>query len=188
MMRNSRTFRSSLSAIAAASIAGLVHAAPPPAGSPALQVPGGMLDPSQRPRDIYVGTPVAAVPDPNTACTVAERYVKLVDSGRTSELAALYAADGTVYPPTQNIAHGRAEIAAFYAKVGALKPRIIGVAYIGTKRECIAYLAVGTKINGEQRFTMVTVDHFTLNDKGEVSRMIAFSRGPNPNFLLTEGK
>src|SRR5580765_7747990 len=72
-----------------------------------LLAPGGVLDPSQRPRDVYLGTPVAAVPDRATACRVAERYIQLINEERFADLPSLFAEDAQVFSPTQEIALGR---------------------------------------------------------------------------------
>src|SRR5579872_7524362 len=117
-------------------------AAPALATEAPLQVPGGALDPSQRPRDVYIGTPTAAVPDRATACRVAERYIQLINSERFAELPSLFAEDAQVFSPTQEIALGRKALGPFYAEVGKLKPHIIPVAYVGTKSECMVEFAV----------------------------------------------
>jgi hypothetical protein len=173
-----------LAAIASlASLASLASAADAP-----LLVPGGALDPGQRPRDVYLAAPVAAVPDRATACRVAERYIQLIDAERFADLPSLYAEDAQVFSPTQEIARGRKALAAFYARVGTLKPHLIGVAYVGTRSECMVEFAVRAQIDGKPRYVLGVIDHFTLNKAGLVTRMIAFGRGPNPNFLLTEHK
>jgi hypothetical protein len=171
--------------IALAAIAAL---AAPAAAEPPLRAPGGALDPSLRPRDVYLGTPVAAVPDRATACRVAEHYIQLINSERFADLPSLFAEDAQVFSPTQEIALGRKALGAFYAQVGALKPHIIPVAYVGTKSECMVEFAVRAQVDGKPRYVLAVIDHFTLNKAGLATRMIAFSRGPNPAFLRDEKK
>jgi hypothetical protein len=162
--------------------------APTMAAETSLLAPGGALDPAQRPRDVYLGTPVAAVPDRATACRVADRYIRLINSERFADLPALFAEDAQVFSPTQEIALGRKALGPFYAEVGKLKPHIIPVAYVGTKTECMVEFAVRARIDGKPRYVLAVIDHFTLNKAGLATRMVAFSRGPNPAFLRDEKK
>jgi hypothetical protein len=148
-------------------------AAPDPAP---LMVAGGALDPTQRPRDVYVGTPTAAVADPATACSLAERYVAAVNARRYADIAALFTPDGIFYEPSQAIARGRAAIEEAQRKIGMIKPQIIPVAYVGNKTDCMVELSVGVEIDGKPRTMLVSIDHFTVDDKGLATRMIAFAR------------
>jgi hypothetical protein len=169
-----------LIALAAACAAGAT-AAPE---APPLMVAGGALDPSLRPRDVYLATPTAAVADPATACTVAARYVELVNARRYPELAALFAPDGIFYEPSQAIARGRAAIEAAQRKIGVIKPQIVPVAYVGNRTDCMVELAVGVEIDGKPRHMLVSIDHFTVDDKGLATRMIAFARSRPSDPLL----
>jgi len=174
--------RLAIALAATASLAAATGAAAP------LLVPGGALDPSQRPRDVYLGTPVAAVPDRATACRVAERYIQLINQERFADLPALFAENAQVFSPTQEIALGREALGPFYAEVGKLKPHIMPVAYVGTKTECMVEFAVRARIDGKPRYVLAVIDHFTLNKAGLATRMVAFGRGPNPAFLRDEKK
>jgi len=162
--------------------------APTLAAEAPLRVPGGTLDPSQRPRDVYIGAPVAAVPDRATACRLAERYIQLINSERFGDLPSLFAEDAQVFSPTQEIALGRKALGPFYAEVGKLKPHIIPVAYVGTKSDCMVEFAVRAQVEGKPRYVLAVIDHFTLNKAGLATRMVAFGRGPNPAFLRDEKK
>ncbi len=93
-----------------------------------------------------------------------------------------------MFSPTQEIALGRKALGPFYAKVGELKPHIIPVAYVGTKTDCMVEFAVRAQIDGKPRYVLAVIDHFTLNEAGLATRMIAFGRGPNPAFLRDEKK
>jgi hypothetical protein len=147
-------------------------------------VAGGALDPSLRPRDVYLDAPAAAVADPATACALAERYVAAVNAGRYADIAALFAPDGIFYEPSQAIARGRAAIEEAQRRIGRIKPRIVPVAYVGNETDCMVELAVGVRIDGRQRFMLVSIDHFTIDDNGLASRMIAFARSRPSDPLL----
>jgi hypothetical protein len=169
---------------AALCFAGPVTAVPALQEAP-LPVTGGALDPALRPRDVYLDTPAAAVADPATACTVAERYVALVNARRYPELAALFAPDGIFYEPSQAIARGRRAIEEAQRKIGEIKPQIIPVAYVGNKTDCMVELSVGVQVDGKPRSMLVSIDHFTIDDKGLATRMIAFARSrPNDPLLM----
>jgi hypothetical protein len=151
-----------------------------------MLVPGGVLDPSLRPRDVYLGTPVAAIPEPGTASVVAERYIALFNSGRAAELGGLFAPDAITYPPTQDVLRGREEIDGFYRKMGKVMPRLIPVAYVGNKTDSVVDIAVEMEIDGQQRFVLTVVDHFTVDDQGLITRMVAFVRADRPSFSLDD--
>ncbi len=169
----SRPKRIAIVIAATAAAAGV--AAPEPTPTP-LMVAGGALDPALRPRDVYIATPAAAVADPATACTVAERYVAAVNARRYADIAALFAPDGLFYEPNQAVARGRTAIEEAQRQIGRIKPQIIPVAYVGNKTDCMVELSVGVQIDGKQRFMLVSIDHFTVDNKGLASRMIAFAR------------
>ena len=167
--------------VMAAACSASAWAAPDPAP---LMVAGGALDPTLRPRDVYIGTPTAAVADPATACTLAERYVAAVNTRRYADIAALFAPDGIFYEPSQEIARGRAAIEEAQRKIGMIKPQIIPVAYVGNKTDCMVELSVGVEIDGKPRTMLVSIDHFTVDDKGLATRMIAFARSRPSDPLL----
>ena len=47
---------------------------------------------------------------------------------------------------------------------------------------------VSVSVDGKPRYVLAVIDHFTLNEAGLATRMIAFGRGPNPAFLRDEKK
>lgn len=165
----------------AAAIAAPASAAPDPAP---LMVAGGALDPALRPRDVYLAAPSAATADPATACTVAERYVAAVNARRYPDIAALFAPDGIFYEPSQAIARGRAAIEEAQRRIGRIKPQIIPVAYVGNRTDCMVELSVGVEIDGRPRTLLASIDHFTIDDKGLATRMIAFARSRPSDPLL----
>lgn len=159
--------------------ASLAMAAPLPqrSGGEALAVAGGELDPAMRPRDVYKKKPVAALADPETACTVAERYVSLVNAGQYAQVADLFADDAVLMEPGGVADRGRDGINAFYTgRIGGMRPTLIPVAYVGNRTDCMVELAVERQIDGTTRYTLTSVDHFTLDPAGKVARMVAFSR------------
>lgn len=150
--------------------------APKSADAP-YAVAGGTLDPAMRPRDVYLERPAPATADPNTACTVAERYVALVNAGHYKQVADLFAEDAVLMEPGGQAGRGREQINAFYTnRIGGMRPTLVPVAYVGNQTDCMVELAVERQINGATRFTLTSIDHFTVDPSGKAARMVAFNR------------
>jgi len=91
----------------------------------------------------------------------------------------LFADDAVFLDPLRANVKGHLDISDFYKnRVGALRPPVIGVAYIGEGNERILELAVQMTINGEPRYALQGLDHFMLNAAGKFSRMVVFLRPP----------
>lgn len=142
-----------------------------------LVVAGGRLDPAFPDADVYIGTPATPAVPPGRACQVARRYVELVNAGRYAEVAALYADDATFLEPMRPTLYGRAQIDEFYTRrIGGMAPQVMAVSYLGNDRECMVELALSMRIDGQQRWVLVSVDHFILDDDGRIRSMAAFAR------------
>jgi len=140
-------------------------------------IAGGELDPAFSGADVYRAKPRAPVVPAGRACALAQRYVELVNAGKYAEVAALYADDATFLEPMRPNLHGREQIDEFYTKqIGGMKPAIAAVSYLGNDSECMVELALRTEIGGEQRYVLVSIDHFILNEKGKIRSMAAFAR------------
>lgn len=152
-----------------------------PAGAQAIEAPmqiaGGQLDPAFPGADVYIGTPASPAVPATPACAMAERYVTLINAGKYAAVAALYADTATFLEPMRPTLRGRAEIDAFYTKrIGAMAPKIRAVSYLGNDSECMVALALQTPIAGQQRWVLVSVDHFILDADGRISSMTAYAR------------
>ena len=144
-----------------------------------MRIAGGVLDPAYPGADIYLGKPKAPAVPPGRACAVAERYVALVNAGKYAEVAALYRDDATFLEPMRPTLRGREEIDAFYTRrIGDMRPAIAAVSYLGNDRECMVELALGIELDGRQRYALVSVDHFIVDEDGRIVSMIAFGRPP----------
>ena len=142
-----------------------------------VAVPGGRLDGSVATLDLYRDVPARAEPPPGAACQGAQRYVELVNAGRYEEVAELFEEDAVVLEPTRHRTRGRDRIRAFYAgTIGQMKPTVVAVAYLGDDRDCMVELATRRAVDGQPRFALVSIDHFTLGESGKFSRMVAFVR------------
>jgi hypothetical protein len=145
--------------------------------SAAVTIAGGELDPNVSGVDVYVGVPESASIPPGAACRVAKSYVDYIQAGRYCEVADLFADDAVILEPTRQHVRGRARIVEFcQTTIGKMKPELIAVSYLGNDTDCMVALAVRTNIAGELRYKLASVDHFTLNTAGKVTRMVAFVR------------
>lgn len=143
----------------------------------AMIVPGGMLDPAFPDADVYLKDPVVAVAPDTPACAVAKRYVELINAGDYAGVAALYADDATFLEPMRPNLHGRKQIDEFYVKrIGSMKPKVVVVSYTGTGGECSIMLALRAEIGKTLRYTLVSIDHFSVSEDGKIRSMTAFSR------------
>lgn len=142
-----------------------------------MTIAGGEIDPAFPDLDVYMDTPPSATPPPGRACAVAARYVELINAGQYLDAAALYADDATFLEPMRPNLKGRAQIDDFYVnRIGAMKPHVIAVSYVGGDRECMVALANRVELGGRQRYVLASVDHFILREDGKIDSMVAFSR------------
>ena len=155
------------------------------AEGPLLHVPGGALDPSCRPRDVYRSTPREAPADGSAAARIAQSYIGLVNAGRYDEISALFADDGLSLPPNQTVVHGRAALDAFYPQIAQIAPRLIAVGYTSSGNDCFVEIAAEEDVMGERRYVLVAVNHFTVNAAGRATRMITYARAREPVFTLS---
>lgn len=165
-------FHPKLIFVAAATACGTVAAQE--AASPPLELPGGIAEtiPSG---EFYRGVPRPAAPRPGTACVVAQRYLALINAGRYGEVSKLFAANAVVLEPMRGTARGTAEIDAFYSRrIGAMRPHVIGVVYLGNRRDCM--LENAARVPPSPRYRLSSINHFTLDSRGKIIRMVAFAR------------
>ena len=169
-----------LLAIAASAFASLASAAP-------VTIAGGDLDPNQPRAAVYLATPPAASPSPGPACAVAKTYVDYIRAGRFADMASLFTPDAPLLEPTRQNVRGGAGIAHFYqTTIGAMRPDLIAVFYLGDRTDCMVELAVRTMIDGAPRYRLASVDHFTVDAAGKVVRMIAFPRPSDMGLKLPQ--
>jgi hypothetical protein len=154
------------------------------AGEP-LTLPGGPSNPAHDGLVIYAEKPKAGKVPNTAACKLTERYMELNASGRFAEVANLFSDDAFfVEPANRKATRGREKIDAFFNRtIGPMKPDIVGVAYVGSGKECIVEIALKTRWNGATQYSIVSLDHFTLGKDGKFSRMIGFVRPLPPGML-----
>lgn len=147
------------------------------ASEPPMIVPGGQLDPAFSDADVYIGAPKAATAPEGRACAVAQRYVDLINAGDYPGVGALFSDEATFLEPMRPTLRGRSQIDEFYTKrIGSMKPRIVAVSYLGNDAECMVTLTRQIEIGGQQRYVLVSVDHFLIGVDGRILSMAAFAR------------
>jgi hypothetical protein len=146
---------------------------------PGIVIAGGALDPHFPGAETYVTEPTSARVPPGKACVAAQSYVYFINAGQLQEIAGLFGDDAVILDPMRQTVRGIAAVRAFYAaKISALKPQLIAVAYLGDDQDCMVELASGRELQGRLRYTLVSIDHFTLGRDGRIAWMVAFARPP----------
>jgi ketosteroid isomerase-like protein len=144
---------------------------------PAYLVPGGELDPKYAAkRDVFVGKPADA--KASERYRLAQRYIEHIQAREFDKLPDLFTDDAVIYPPLRREpVVGRAEIVDFYNNtIAKVTPRAVAVSIFGEGNECFMELSTQFDVDGEQRYILTTIDHFTLAPDGRFSRMIVYLR------------
>jgi hypothetical protein len=140
-------------------------------------VPGGAVDPAHADkRDVYLDTPIDAQAPP--AHRLAQTYIEYVQAGAYDKLPELFTDDAVIFPPLRRTpVVGKTEIADFYRNtIGKIAPIAKAVSIFGEGNDCFMELASRYDVDGEQRYILTTIDHFTLAEDGRFSRMIVYLR------------
>ena len=140
-------------------------------------VPGGAVDPAHAAsRDVYLAEPVDAQASP--AYRLALTYIEYVQTRQYDKLPDLFTDDAVIFPPLRREpVVGREEIVDFYRNtIGKIAPVAKAVSIFGEGNECFMELASRYEVDGEQRYILTTIDHFTLAEDGRFNRMIVYLR------------
>ena len=141
-----------------------------------IEIAGGQLDGRVTGADVYLGVPKVAEPPPGKACKVAKLYVDLVNSGQFAKLADLFEGDAVLLDQLGKDARGHDQINAYFLAIGQLTPKVVAVCYVGDDVDCVVELATQITLQGQLRYALTSVDHFTLGDGGKIARLVAFGR------------
>ena len=150
-----------------------------PASSAGLPIAGGEIDENFTGADLYLGTPHEANAPRTKACRAAKRYIASINAGQFPQVVDLFTDDAIVLDPTRRVMKGRSQIEAFYqGPIRQIRPELVGVAYLGDATDCVVEIARKDTVAGQPRYVLVSIDHFTVDQRGKVIRMVAFSRPP----------
>ena len=105
---------------------------------------------------------------------VVEAYVRLVGTGTSEEIVALYAEGASVEDPVgTDLRVGHGPIREFYATLDGLaqQTRLLAVRIAGG--EAVFQFEVVTRA-GDQTYTLAPIDAMTFDDDGRITSMRAF--------------
>jgi len=150
-----------------------------------LPLPGGEHDSDTSGFTIYSQQPVEGLVPDTTACKLTARHIELVNSQKAAEISRLFADDAFIFEPAhESVVSGRGAIDNFFSStIGPMSPKVTGVSYVGSDRDCVVAIALETRWNERLQHTLVSLDLFTLGDSGTFSRMIAFTRSMPDGML-----
>jgi hypothetical protein len=162
-----------------ASLATVVATADAGSAAAGIAIAGGQLDQHFPGAEVYLAVPAQAIAPEGKACLAARRYVEYVNAGQFLNVASLFADEAVILEPTRQIIRGMARIRSFYeGRIDTLKPQLVAVAYLGDSSDCMVELATRREVQGQQRYALVSIDHFTVGSDGKILRMVAFARPP----------
>lgn len=118
------------------------------------------------------------MPEPSLAERAVARYLELINARRYDEVGSIYAEDAVFLAPTGEEIRGRTAITEFYrGGLEKIRPsRVRASSSVAQGNQCVIEITA-TGISGsavEEEHTVV--DHFTVNDAGEVTRMAVYLR------------
>ena len=105
---------------------------------------------------------------------VVDDYIRLVGSGTSDEVVALYAEDATVEDPVgTDVRTGHASIREFYSTFDALdrETRLLAVRIAGG--EAVFHFEIATRA-GDATYTVAPIDAMTFDDEGKITTMRAY--------------
>lgn len=105
---------------------------------------------------------------------VVDDYIRLVGSGTSDEVVALYAEDATVEDPVgTDVRTGHASIREFYSTFDALEreTRLVTLRIAGG--EAVFHFEVATRA-GDATYTVAPIDAMTFDDEGKITTMRAY--------------
>jgi hypothetical protein len=131
------------------------------------------------------------------ACAPAREYIRILQSHRYTDLAALFAVDAVFLTPQGKILHGKQQIAEFYTQViAARRPTVRSGSFIEQANECAMELKLKAQFatdghveldeqgnlklipDGDStpgRFVSAAFDHFTVDASGKITRLAVYA-------------
>lgn len=124
---------------------------------------------------------------PDSACEVAEEYVRQINASRPAMgISELFAEDGVVFQGGGKLLSGRKEIHAFYSMTDA-GAGVIPLAFIDNGAECVMEIAIQS-YGTNQPWRLAGARHFTLTPDRRIARLLFFDYGSVPPSTGRQGK
>ena len=110
----------------------------------------------------------------------ATRYLELINAGEFARVGSLFAENAVVLGPTGDTVHGKSAVSALwgdeFSKTGPLS--VSAASMVCEGNVCVAEISPQFAGEPEPRVGLV-VDHFTVNDQGEITRLAIYVRPPS---------
>jgi len=124
---------------------------------------------------------------PDSACEVAEEYVRQINASRPAMgISDLFAEDGVVFQGGGKLLRGRQEIHSLYSATDA-GAGVIPLAFIDNGAECVMEIAIQGYGNN-QPWRMAGSRHFTVTPDRKIARLLFFDYASAPPSTGRQGK
>lgn len=124
---------------------------------------------------------------PDSACEVAEEYVRQINASRPAlGIAGLFAEDGVAFQGGGKLLRGRQEIHAFYSATDA-GAGVIPLSFVDNGAECFMEIAIQA-YGPNQPWRLAGVRHFTITPDRKIARLLFFDYGSVPPATGRQGK
>jgi hypothetical protein len=123
---------------------------------------------------------------PNSACEVAEEYVRQINAKRPATgVAELFAEDGVVLQGRGKVLRGRKEIHGYYDVTDGGRG-VIPLSFLDNGAECVMEIAI-QRYGPDETWRLAGARHFTIGPNREITRLIFFDYQGNAD-LPARGK
>lgn len=124
---------------------------------------------------------------PDSACEVAEEYVRQINASRPAMgISDLFAEDGVMFQGGGKLMRGRKEIHAFYSATDA-GAGVIPLAFIDNGAECVMEIAI-QGYGSNEPWRLAGSRHFTLTPDRKIARLLFFDYASVPPATGRQGK
>jgi hypothetical protein len=115
--------------------------------------------------------------DTQLATHAVEKYLELINARRYDEIGSIFSEDAEFLAPTGDVIRGRVAIGDFYrGGLERIRPsRVWASSKVAEGNRCVIEISA-TLDDEPDAAPRTVVDHFTVNDAGEVVRMAVYLR------------
>ncbi len=127
--------------------------------------------------DEFKTPPAVATGADIKGCKSAKLFAHYLATNQQLRFPELFADDSVWLTPAPTVVlHGKKEVSEFIPRIMASVGEIeeVPVSVLGSGKECFVELAV--RMPGKPNFTLVASHHLTLDDKGQIVRLISYIR------------
>ncbi len=122
---------------------------------------------------IFDRAPVAAIAERDGPCRVVRTYLGHVNAKRARDVSRLFAKDFVFISPTGQIIKNHSDVESYYSTMLAKRStHLVPVSILSAGHVCVMELA--TRTDPEDFYRLSAMDHFTINDIGEIERLVIY--------------